>query len=49
MYSIIQKSIEKKDKKIMILGGSSHIAMFKDFIDHNPEWKTVELKEIMEK
>lgn len=49
MYSIIQKSIENKDKKIMILGGSSHIAMFKDFIDYNPEWKTVELKEIMEK
>ena len=49
MYSIIQKSIENKDKKIMILGGSSHIAMFKDFIDYNPEWKTVELKEIMGK
>ena len=49
MYSIIQKSIKNKDKKIMILGGSSHIAMFKDFINYNPEWKTVELKEIMEK
>lgn len=49
MYAIIQKSIEKKDKKIMILGGSSHIAMFKDFIDYNPNWKTIELKEIMKK
>jgi hypothetical protein len=49
MYSIIQKSIKNKDKKIMILGGSSHIAMFKDFINYNPEWKTVELKEIMER
>lgn len=49
MYSIIQKAIEKGDKRIMISAGSSHIAMFKDFIDYNPEWKTVELKEIMNK
>ncbi len=49
MYSIIQKAIESKDEKIMILGGASHIAMFKDFIDKNPKWKTTELKEIMSK
>ena len=49
MYSIIQKEIEKGDDKIMILAGASHIAMFKDFIDHNPEWKVIELKEIMKK
>ncbi len=49
MYSIIQKSIERGDKRIMILAGSSHIAMFKDFIDYNPDWKTVELKNIMNK
>ena len=47
MYSIIQKSIEKNDKRIMILAGSSHISMFKSFIDYNPEWRTVELEEIM--
>ena len=47
MYSIIQKSLEKNDERIMILAGSSHISMFKSFIDHNPEWKTVELEEIM--
>lgn len=49
MYSVIQKSVEKNDKRIMILGGASHIGMFKDFIDKNPEWKTTELKDIMEK
>lgn len=47
MYSIIQKAVEKGDNKIMILAGSSHIGMFKEFISYNPEWKTVELKEIM--
>ncbi len=49
MYSIIQKTIEKNDKKIMILAGASHIGMFKDYIDKNPEWKTTELKDIMQK
>jgi len=49
MYSIIQKEVEITDEKIMILAGGSHIAMFKDFIDYNPEWKTIELKEIMNK
>lgn len=49
MYSIIQKTVESEDKRIMILGGASHIGMFKDFIDKNPEWKTTELKEIMTK
>jgi hypothetical protein len=47
MYSIIQKQVTEKDKKIMIISGSSHIALFKDFIKYSPEWKTVELKEIM--
>jgi hypothetical protein len=47
MYSIIQKEIVEKDDKIMILAGASHIAMFKDFMDYNPEWKAIELKEIM--
>lgn len=49
MYSIIQKEIENNDDRIMILAGASHIGMFKDFIDYNPEWKTIELEEIMKK
>ncbi len=44
-----QKTVENEDKRILILSGASHIAMFKDFIDQNPKWKTIELKEIMEK
>ena len=49
MYSNVQKRIDSKDKRIMILLGASHIATFKNFIELNPEWKIVELKEIMEK
>lgn len=47
MYSIIQKSLHKTDKRIMVLAGSSHAAMFNSFIAYNPEWETVELEEIM--
>jgi len=47
MYSVIQKSVTESDEKIMILAGASHISMFKEFIDYNPEWKTVELKDIL--
>ncbi|WP_159949810.1 DUF5694 domain-containing protein [Polaribacter septentrionalilitoris] len=48
MYAIIQKAIEEKDDRILIISGASHIAMFKEFIDYNPEWKTVELLDIMQ-
>ncbi len=47
MYALIQKSIEESDDRIMILAGASHIGVFKDFIDKNPEWKTIELEKIM--
>ncbi|QLE01203.1 hypothetical protein HX109_06350 [Galbibacter sp. BG1] len=49
MYSLVQKRIKKEDSRIMILAGASHIAMFKSFIDYNPDWESIELKEIMSK
>jgi hypothetical protein len=49
MWSLAQKATEPNDKRIMLLLGSSHIALIKDFIDTNGDWSTVELKEIMEK
>ena len=33
----------------MILMGASHIATLKNFIELNPEWKIVELKELIKK
>lgn len=49
MYSNVQKRIDSKDKRIMILLGASHIATFKNFIELKPEWKIIELKELMRK
>ena len=47
-YGLIQKYTQSKDKRIMILMGASHIAVLKQLISVNTEWKTVELKTIME-
>ncbi|AUC76474.1 DUF5694 domain-containing protein [Olleya sp. Bg11-27] len=47
-YGLIQKYTQSKDKRIMILMGASHIAVLKQLISVNTEWKTVELKAIME-
>ncbi len=49
MWSLAQKATQPDDQRVMLLLGSSHIALIKNFIDKNPEWSTVELKEIMEK
>ncbi|QCE42977.1 DUF5694 domain-containing protein [Psychroserpens sp. NJDZ02] len=47
-YGLIQKYTQSKDNRIMILMGASHIAVLKQLISVNTEWKTVELKAIME-
>jgi Family of unknown function (DUF5694) len=49
MLSIIQKLTESTDKKIMILAGSSHIAMMKEFLLLDKNYKIVELKEVLDK
>jgi Family of unknown function (DUF5694) len=49
MYAIVQKNIESKDKKAMILAGASHVAMFKEFISLDSKLKAVELSEVLSK
>ena len=47
MYSLVQKITESKDRKIVVLLGSSHVAMFKEFIELDSKFKVVKLKEIL--
>ncbi|QTD37891.1 hypothetical protein JL193_00860 [Polaribacter batillariae] len=47
-YGFIQKYVSSKDKKIMIIMGSSHIAVLDNLISYNKNWQTVELKDIIE-
>ncbi|SFB71481.1 hypothetical protein SAMN05421780_10160 [Flexibacter flexilis DSM 6793] len=49
MYSFVQKITEQKDDKIVVLLGASHIALFKQFIDLDENYKVVELKDILAK
>ncbi|MCK8479775.1 DUF5694 domain-containing protein [Psychroserpens algicola] len=49
MWSFVQKNINELDERIMILAGSSHVAMFDLFIRENDEWKIKELQQIIEK
>jgi len=46
-YGLIQKYVEEKDERIMILMGASHIAVLENLINYNSNWETVELKEIV--
>ncbi|HEU4495431.1 MAG TPA: DUF5694 domain-containing protein, partial [Flavobacterium sp.] len=47
MYSLIQKLTESKDTKIMVLLGSGHTAMIREFIKHDPQFEIVELKSLL--
>lgn len=47
MYSLVQKITESTDKKIVILLGSGHISMIKEFISLEDKFKIVELKDVI--
>ena len=47
MYSLVQKITESADDKVMILLGASHIALFKQYIELDENFKSIELIEIL--
>ena len=47
MYSLIQKLTESKDNKIMVLLGSGHAAMLREFIRHDTNFEIVELATVL--
>ncbi|HLW62397.1 MAG TPA: DUF5694 domain-containing protein [Flavobacterium sp.] len=48
MWSLIQKYASDSNERVMILAGSSHIAMIELFIKENRDWKIKELKEVID-
>ena len=48
MYSIIQKTIEPQDQRIMILAGASHIGILKQFMELNSDLEIMETLKIIE-
>lgn len=49
MYALLQKIIEAKDQKVMIMLGASHIAALQSFLKLNPDYTVVEFKDILKK
>jgi hypothetical protein len=49
MHSIVQKTLEPTDDKAMILVGSGHAAMLKEFIELDNTLKLKELKDVLKK
>ena len=47
MYSLIQKLTENKDDKVMVLLGTGHTAMLREFIKYDPNFEIVELAAIL--
>lgn len=47
MYSLLQKQISPKDQRIMVLSGASHTTLLRQFASRNPDWKIIELKDVL--
>jgi hypothetical protein len=47
MYSFIQKLTESTDDKIMVLVGSGHAVLIREFISHDPTFELVELSTVL--
>lgn len=47
MYSLVQKSVEATDDKVMVLVGAGHAAMMKEFIEVDNRFRIQELKNVL--
>lgn len=47
MYSLVQKSVEASDDKVMVLVGAGHAAMMKEFIELDNRFRIQELKNVL--
>lgn len=47
MWSLMQKAMTENDERIMVLLGSSHVAVLEQLLAYNANWKTIELRDLM--
>ncbi len=47
MWANIQKQINEKDKRVMVLLGSGHTAILDQIVSRNSHWKTADLKKVL--
>lgn len=49
MYSVIQKTVAPTDDKVVVLVGSGHAAMMREFLSSDSNFRLKELKEVLKK
>lgn len=49
MYSIVQKTVAPTDDKVMVLVGSGHAAMMREFMSSDSAFRLKELKDVLKK
>ncbi|UOQ78795.1 DUF5694 domain-containing protein [Hymenobacter sp. 5516J-16] len=47
MYSIVQKTVLPTDDKVLMLAGSGHTAMMREFAEHDSAFQLIELKDVL--
>lgn len=47
MYSIVQKTVQPTDSKVIILAGAGHTAMMREFVSYDSAFQLKELKDVL--
>lgn len=47
MYSIVQKTVQPTDAKVIVLAGAGHTAMMREFAEHDSAFRLRELKDVL--
>ena len=47
MWSLVRKYTEEPDKRVMVLAGSSHAAMFQIFVDQDNKWQEKKVDHVL--
>ncbi|TYZ09313.1 hypothetical protein FY528_11250 [Hymenobacter lutimineralis] len=47
MFSVVQKTVEPTDQRVLVLAGSAHTAMIREFAQHDSRFQLKELKDVL--
>ncbi|GAB2963169.1 hypothetical protein GCM10027048_35000 [Hymenobacter coalescens] len=47
MYSVVQKTVEPADQRVLVLAGSAHTAMLREFAQYDSRFQLKELREVV--
>ncbi|QIX61769.1 hypothetical protein HER32_11500 [Hymenobacter sp. BT18] len=47
MYSVVQKTVEPTDQRVLVLAGSAHTAMMREFAQYDSRFQLKELKDVL--